>query len=67
VQELLTVCKEKRDTLHHIAVHGCVPGQSAKLGVVGLRATVAEIHTDFKSLQQAVQMAQPLMKKDSEK
>jgi hypothetical protein len=67
VQELLTVAKDKRDTLHHIAVHGCVPGQVAKLGVVGLRAIVAEFHTDFKSLQQAVQMAQPLMKKDSEK
>jgi len=63
VIEMLKVCRDKTETLHHIAVHGTVPGHSAKLGTVGLRNIVSEFSNDFQALQQGVQMAQPLMKK----
>jgi len=65
IEELLKICKDKETTLRHIAVHGRLPGHTAKINVGALRAIVEEFHNDFSGLKQAFQMAQPLLKPPS--
>ena len=65
IEELLKICKDKEVTLRHIAVHGRLPGHTAKINVGALRAIVEEFHSDYSGLKQACQMAQPLLKPPS--